>query len=59
MPQAWKQNRRLDRYELVGVVDVLTNIELSKVSTANPLVAAVKRRVRGLPNLKSLLTIKE
>ena len=44
MPQAWKQNRRLDRYELVGVVDVLTNIELSKVSTANPLVAARSKK---------------
>jgi hypothetical protein len=49
MPQAWKQNRRLDRYELVGVVDVLTHIELSKVSTANHLVTAVKKKVGELP----------
>ena len=49
MTEIWKKFRRLDRYELVGAVDVLTHIELSKILGENPLVSVVKDRLKELP----------
>jgi hypothetical protein len=49
MPKGWREYRNLDRYELVGVVDVVSHVELETGSLANPLVAALRRAVPNLP----------
>jgi len=48
MPQGWKEYRNLDRYELVGVIDVVSHVELNNGSSANPIVSAVRSRVPDL-----------
>jgi PD-(D/E)XK nuclease superfamily len=49
MPKEWKEYRNLDRYELVGVIDVVSHVELSSGSPENPLVSAVRNAVPSLP----------
>ena len=49
MPRGWQKYRNLDRYELVGVIDVVSHVELGTGSPVNPLVSAVRRAVRNLP----------
>jgi PD-(D/E)XK nuclease superfamily len=49
MPKDWHQYRNLDRYELVGVIDVVSHVELASVSEGNPLVAAVRNTLQKLP----------
>ncbi len=49
MPAEWRQFRRLDRYELVGVVDVLSHIEIATVPSSNRFVAEVTEKVVSWP----------
>ena len=49
MPTEWKEYRNLDRYELVGVIDVVSHVGLSSGSPDNPLVSAVRNAVPNLP----------
>jgi hypothetical protein len=49
MPKGWKEYRNLDRYELVGVIDVVSHVGLSSGSPENPLVSAVRDAVPNLP----------
>ena len=49
MSIAWREYRNLDRYELVGVIDVVSHVELSVSSSANVLVSAVRRPIHALP----------
>ena len=49
MTKSWVERRNVDRYELVGVVDVVSNVELERVQAPNPLVEAVRKVVPTLP----------
>src|SRR5262249_40909056 len=49
MPRGWREHGNVDRYELVGVVDVVSHVELSTSSPTNPLVSEVRRVVPDLP----------
>jgi hypothetical protein len=49
MPGRWAETRNLDRYELVGVVDVVSHVELQRVRAANPIVDAIRRVLPVLP----------
>jgi hypothetical protein len=49
MPAGWSVYRNLDRYELVGVIDVVSHVELSNQTSENPLVACVRSSVQTLP----------
>jgi hypothetical protein len=50
MPKEWSIFRNLDRYELVGIVDVVSRVELGNSAEDNPLVLAVRNAVkRNLP----------
>src|SRR5262245_15818724 len=49
MPQEWKEYRNLDRYELVGVIDVVSHVDLNNGSSENPIVSAVRTAVPNLP----------
>jgi len=49
MPRDWRDYRNVDRYELVGVVDVVSHVELRAEQLTNPLVSAVRRIVANLP----------
>jgi hypothetical protein len=47
--KSWVERRNVDRYEFVGVVDVVSNVELERVQAPNPLVEAVRKVVPTLP----------
>jgi hypothetical protein len=49
MTQSWAARRNIDRYELVGVVDVVSHVELNRIQTDNPLVKAVRKVIPTLP----------
>jgi hypothetical protein len=49
MPAEWRQHRLLDRYELVGIVDMLSHIELAREGAENWFVAEVTSKVASPP----------
>ena len=50
MSPEWRQYRCVDRYELVGIVDVLSHVELQEAGASNLFVDQVCNRVPSLPS---------